>query len=147
MIRRITLFVLIAGWAVFGLSGSASAADARLVAYMFGANERPDPGDPDGVGRAVITINDATNTICVATQFTNVDLPITGYHIHLAPPTSAGPVVIPFNPPASFQDYQCKVVENEALLDDIAANPQNYYINLHNAAFPGGAIRGQLQPA
>ncbi|MBA2263858.1 MAG: CHRD domain-containing protein, partial [Chloroflexi bacterium] len=30
------------------------------------------------------------------------------------------------------------------LLADIEANPQNYYVNVHNAEFPGGAVRGQL---
>jgi hypothetical protein len=28
--------------------------------------------------------------------------------------------------------------------DAIAANPANYYVNVHNAPFPGGAVRGQL---
>ena len=37
-------------------------------------------------------------------------------------------------------------VANEALLDNIAANPQQYYINLHTLPnFAPGAIRGQLQ--
>ena len=27
----------------------------------------------------------------------------------------------------------------------IAANPAGYYVNLHNARFPGGAARGQLE--
>ncbi len=147
MRRKIVLFTLIAAYAALGAGGPATADSATLVAYMFGANERPVLGDPDGVGRAVVFINDDANTVCVATQFTGIDMPATGYHIHIAPPESAGPVVVPFNPPATQNDYQCRVVESEALLDNIAANPHQYYINLHNTPYPGGALRGQLQRA
>jgi hypothetical protein len=147
MRRRIVLFTLIVASAVLGVGAPATADSATLVAYMFGANEAPNPGDPDGVGRAVVFINDDTNTICVATQFTGIDMPLTGYHIHIAPPGSPGPIVVPFDTPTSQNSYQCRVVANEALLDNIAANPHQYYINLHNAPFPGGAIRGQLQHA
>lgn len=94
----------------------------------------------------VITINDAANQICAAVQFTGATLPTTGMHIHLAPSTSSGPVVVPFANPTTNQTYECKTVENEALLDNIAANPGQYYFNAHNAEFPGGFIRGQLQP-
>lgn len=147
MRRKIVLFTLIVASAVLGVGGPATSDSATLVAYMFGANERPVPGDPDGVGRAVVFIDDDTNTICVATQFTGIDMALTGYHIHLAPPGEPGPVVVPFNVPASQNDYQCRVVANEALLDNIAANPHQYYVNLHNQPFPGGALRGQLQRA
>ncbi len=147
MRRSIAVFTLIAASTIFGVTTPASADSATLVAYMFGANERPNPGDPDGVGRAVITIDDDTNTICVATQFTGIDMPVTGYHIHEAPPTDPGPVRVPLTEPTSENSYQCRVVTNEALLDNIAANPHQYYINLHNQPFPGGALRGQLQHA
>jgi len=145
MKRLLVTFALVSCFAGLVSVAPAGADDAHLVAYMSGANERPNPGDPDGVGRAVITINDATNQLCVALQMSGVDLPATGYHIHLAPPGSAGPVVIPLAAPTSAQNYQCVTVENEALLDNIAANPGQYYINVHNALYPGGALRGQLQ--
>ena len=115
---------------------------------MTGAAERPGPGDPDGIGRAVIDINDAANRLCVTAQFTNVTLPTTGFHIHLAPPTSPGPIVVPFANPTTNVFQQCVTVGNEALLDNIAANPDQYYINLHTQPnFGPGAIRGQLQRA
>ena len=145
MRRRIAWFAVGACFA--GLLGAspASADDARLYATLSGANERPGPGDPDAVGRVVITINDAANQICAAVQFTNATLPATGMHIHFAPPGSPGPVVVPFTAPTSYQSYECKTVENEALLDNIAANPGQYYFNIHNAEYPGGFARGQLQ--
>jgi hypothetical protein len=30
------------------------------------------------------------------------------------------------------------------LVADIAANPSEYYVNVHNKPYPAGAIRGQL---
>ncbi|HEX6595723.1 MAG TPA: CHRD domain-containing protein [Acidimicrobiales bacterium] len=126
-----------------------AAADARIVATLTGAAERPGPGDPDAIGRAYITIDDETNTLCLALQYANVDGTLSGLHIHFAPPTDPGPVVVPFSVPSqqgSGVHYQCVVVENEALLDNIAANPSQYYINLHSQPLFGpGAIRGQLQ--
>lgn len=130
---------------LLGAVSPAGAGDAHLVAYMTGANERPGPGSPDGIGRAIITIDDAANQLCLSLQFTGITLPATGLHIHLAPANAAGPVAIPFNPPAGNQAYQCVTVANEDLMDNIAANPGQYYVNIHNQQYPAGALRGQLQ--
>jgi hypothetical protein len=149
MKRKLVSFALIAGFAGLLLAVSpASADDARLVAYMTGAAERPGPGDPDGIGRSVITINDAANQLCVVLQFANVTTPTSGFHIHEAGLESPGPIRVPFANPTTNQFSQCVTVESEALLDNIAANPQQYYINLHTQpSFGPGAIRGQLQRA
>ncbi len=127
----------------------AAADDARIYTVLTGAAERPGPGDPDGIGQALITIDDETNTLCLAMQYANIDGTTSGLHIHFAPTTAPGPIVVPFTTPTQSGAgalYECVVVENEALLDNIAANPQQYYINLHTQpGFGPGAIRGQLQ--
>lgn len=146
MRRTIAVFAVILSSMLLGSVAPATAADAHLYAIMTGAAERPGPGDPDGIGRSVITIDDETNQLCLALQFVNVTLPTTGLHIHIAPPTAPGPIVVPFSNPTTNQFFECVTVANEALLDNIAANPQQYYINLHTLPdFGPGAIRGQLQ--
>lgn len=132
----------------------AAAADATIYTRLTGAAERPGPGDPDAVGDAFITIDDSANRICLVLRYANVDGTLSGLHIHFAPPTTFGPVVVPFNVPTQQRSgvhVECRVLEgqlNEQLLDNIAANPGQYYINLHSAPdFGPGAIRGQLQSA
>jgi hypothetical protein len=148
MIRKLVLCALLLG-AVFvpAVIAPAHADDAYLIAHMNGANERPGPGDPDAFGRATVTIRDDTNQLCATVWWKNVDGTLSGLHIHIAPPTSPGPIVVPFATPptGASSTYQCVTVANEALLDNIAANPQQYYINLHSTPnFGPGAIRGQF---
>lgn len=149
MKRIFGVFALAVGVAVIGSVAPVGANDAKIHAYLNGASERPGPGDPDAVGRAYITISDSTNTLCLTLQYAKVDGTLSGLHIHLAPPTSPGGVVVPFAVPTahvtgSFRS--CVVVASEALLDNIAAHPEQYYLNLHSSPNYGpGAIRGQLQ--
>lgn len=148
MTRRIAVVACLMILSVLGTVSPAGAADARLYTVLTGAAERPGPGDPDAIGRAVITINDETNQLCLILQYVNVDGTISGLHIHLAPTTTSGPIRVPFSNPTqqvSGQFRECVTV-GEALLDDIAANPGNYYLNLHSQpSFGPGAIRGQLR--
>jgi hypothetical protein len=149
--RKFVVSILVAASAVLVASVSPAAADdAILKVALNGANERPGPGDPDAAGLADIYIDDDTNFLCLSINWLNVDGTPSGLHIHLAPPTAPGPIVVPFStpPPGSTSHFECVLVANEALLDNIAANPQQYYLNLHSTpSFPGGAIRGQLQRA
>jgi hypothetical protein len=148
IVRRFVLCLVLLSVATLGVSVSpAGAADAYLVADLSGANERPGPGDPNAFGRAIITIDDDTNRLCLIMWWRNVDPTLSGLHIHIAPPTVPGPIVVPFQtpPPTAQHHYECRIVENEALLDNIAANPQQYYLNIHSTPLYGpGAARGQL---
>jgi hypothetical protein len=152
MLRKFTVSVVLASCvALLATISPAGAADAILRATLTGAAERPGPGDPDASGSAWIFIDDESNQLCLFMTWRNVDPTLSGLHIHVAPPTDPGPIVVPFDtpPPAvSGSTFQCVTVADEALLDNIAANPQQYYINLHSTPnFRPGAIRGQLQHA
>src|SRR5947208_3331525 len=47
---------------------------------------------------------------------------------------------------ASGNAQGCVPVADNALFMDILTNPSNYYVNVHNADFPGGVVRGQIEP-
>ena len=114
-----------------------------LTADMTGAAERPGPGDPDGTGTAFFTLNSGQEEICYELTVANIDLNLTGAHIHRAPSTSPGPIVVPLSPPTSGFSSGCVFAPRE-LIKDIRQNPENYYVNVHNTTFRPGAVRGQL---
>jgi hypothetical protein len=100
-----------------------------------------------GTGTATITVDRNARTLCYTITTQNVALPLLAAHIHAAPVGEAGPVVIPlFTQPvnAATVGPTCLSGLNKNLLKDIIRNPQNYYVNIHNAPFPNGATRGQL---
>jgi CHRD domain len=113
-----------------------------LSTPMTGAEEAPGPGDPDGSGEAVFTLNHGQGQICF--QLTVRDIaPATAAHIHLAPPGVPGPVVVGLTPPTSGFSSGCVTVDRD-LIKAIMQNPEAYYVNVHNDPFQAGAIRGQL---
>lgn len=152
-VRRIALLALMLGMVTaVGFSGSARAdkiADADqggrpLQAVLLGANEAPGPGDPDGTGTALITLNQGQGIVCFELSVKGITLPASGAHIHIAPAGSPGPVVVPLIPPdAAGTSSGCVDVDRD-LIKEIRQNPAAYYVNVHNAVFPAGAVRGQL---
>ena len=63
-------------------------------------------------------------------------------HIHVGQEGVPGPVVQPLEEPADGTSMGCEV--DPMLADALVDNPSNYYVNVHNAPFMAGAIRGQL---
>lgn len=123
--------------------GSAAHGGRPLSSVLTGPAEAPGPGDPDGRGTAALRTRHSHGQVCVDLEVRNID-PATAAHIHKAPPGSPGPVVVPLTPPTNGSSSGCYSA-TEALVRDIAKNPGDYYVNVHNAAFPAGAIRGQLE--
>ena len=115
----------------------------KLQTSLTGAAEVPGPGDTDGAGMAEITVNAGQNRVCYKLSVSNI-APATAAHIHEAPPTAAGPVVVTLGAPnASGMSSGCVTV-TRALALEILKRPADYYVNVHNAPFPAGAVRGQL---
>jgi CHRD domain len=70
----------------------------------------------------------------------------TAAHIHQGGVNTDGPIRVTLNLPASGlagASAQCKDVP-ATIANAIKANPAAYYVNVHNGAFPNGAVRGQL---
>jgi hypothetical protein len=116
-----------------------------LIASMTGAAEVPVPGDPDGTGTAWIRLNQGQSQICFEIRVANIVLPATAAHIHPGAAGQANPPIVNLAPP-NAQGFSAGCINNvpEQLIKDIRQNPQNFYVNVHNAQYPGGAVRGQL---
>ena len=112
---------------------------------LTGAAERPGPGDPDGTGTAIFWLNQGQGTISFEISVSNITLPAVGAHIHIAPTTEAGPVVVPLTPPDASGFSSGTVSVDSDLIKAIRQNPENYYVNVHTLPLYGaGAVRGQL---
>ena len=112
-----------------------------LTADLTGAAEVP-PADPDGSGSALVTVNIGQREVCWDLSVSDIE-PANAAHIHVGPAGVNGPVVVPLSPPTDGSSSGCADVDR-ALAKDILQHPEEYYVNVHNEEFPGGAVRGQL---
>ena len=135
------LLILTAALAV-ATAPAALAGGRPITVEMTGAAERPGPGDPDGSGTATFTVNPGRGVVCYSLTVEGID-PATLAHVHRAPTTSPGPVVIPLAAPTSGSSSGCADVSRELALE-LIRTPEAFYVNVHNAAYPAGAVRGQL---
>jgi hypothetical protein len=144
--RRRSTVLLLGALTIVGLLASAPAAHAvqRITVTMTGAAERPGPGDPDGTGTASFTFNRGLGEVCFDIEVTGITLPTIGAHIHLAPVTDFGPVVVPLTPPDETGTSSGCVDVDPALVKAITKDPAAYYVNVHTTDFPAGALRAQL---
>lgn len=69
--------------------------------------------------------------------------PATAAHIHRAPAGQAGPVVVTLSAPTEGMSSGCADVDSELVME-IQQYPEMFYVNVHNAAYPAGEVRGQL---
>src|SRR5262249_49037197 len=103
MIRRLVLSA-VSGLVLLSLGSLVSASGRALSTTLTGAADVnapgvPNQGDPDGTGSASLTLNEGQGEICFELSVSHITLPATAAHIHVAPVTAPGPVVVPLSPP------------------------------------------------
>jgi len=145
-----------------------AAVTADLTATLSGDQEVP-PADTAASGTATVTIDSeagADAQLCF--DVTSTDLEggtVIGAHIHEGVAGENGPVIVTLQavidgngtgaacaPDADFDLGASGDADIATLTADIAANPADYYVNVHtdddvDPNFPGGEIRGQLEVA
>ncbi len=114
-------------------------AGTKLMASLDGASETP-PAATDGSGMFRASVVPGTGRLCYDLTSKSIGTP-TMAHIHAGATGVAGPPVVTLK--ASAPVSTCLTID-KALAMKLAQSPGDYYVNVHNAAYPGGVIRGQL---
>jgi hypothetical protein len=136
-LKYVAAALVIALIPVAGAAGALQKGGHSLHATLTGKVEVP-KGDPDGRGTAEIKITGTK--VCWEIKATKVAT-LVAAHIHRGGAGVAGPVVVPFG--KTYASKGCTTT-SAAIAAAIAKTPGAYYVNVHNAKYPGGALRGQL---
>jgi len=111
-----------------------------VSAKLTGKAEKP-TGDPNGSGFVVVKLNEDTRRVCwTFSKIKKIGTPQAA-HIHKGKAGKSGPVWIPLG--AAFKAKGCTTATKHQV-DEVLEYPNRYYVNIHNAKYPNGAIRGQL---
>ncbi len=117
---------------------------ANLAVTLTGTQEVPGPGDPDGSGTVEVRVAPRDGQICWNLYARGID-PATAAHIHRGAAGIAGPPVVTLTTPDAAGRSEGCAAADPVLARQIAMRAFDFYVNVHNAAHPAGAIRGQLR--
>ncbi len=139
----------------------------KFCVDMTGCKEKPfgspgNPpscdGDPNGFGVGAVEVwKGDKNEVCVNAIVSAIGTPVTAIHIH-GPISTADPQVVGIFVPEDMSSFdvtpealpgpgtqiQACVLASASAVAAIFADPDLFYINVHNGAFPDGALRDML---
>jgi uncharacterized protein (TIGR03118 family) len=116
----------------------------QFNATLNGSSEVPATASA-GTGTAFLSL--VNNVLSYDLTFTNLFSAATGAHIHgPADTTHNANIIVPFSAPAASAGHitGAATVDAQKLLELMSGLT---YVNVHTTNYPGGEIRGQLQPA
>src|SRR5687767_12684186 len=151
MRKVLFLAALVMGLTVAGPAWAAE--DELVVTSQTFTVELVPSGDRNGSGTAELTVDLQAGTVCYDITVRKIGVPtepvagIGNAHIHSYP--EGGAIAVDLDTQFTlvkgdtYQAIDCVTAQRQALVD-ILLHPEDYYINVHTVAFPGGAVQGDL---
>jgi CHRD domain len=145
--------IAVASAALSACGGSTSSSSSAAVAHqhhakpriytvqLSGAGETPH-GAPQGAGTAVIAFH-GTTKVCWRFAHLHGFSSATFAHIHRGAAGKSGAIVVPLSTTSQLHHRGC-VAASPTTVTAIEKDPAGYYVNIHSATYPGGAVRAQL---
>jgi hypothetical protein len=146
--RRNVIAVLVGLFTVLALAPGAVRANPPAI--PLNAEQETTGSTSTGSGFFSYTIEG--DQLCYTLEVRDLTMAPFAAHIHIGPRNVAGPIVVGLmTPPAATSTVSACITAVEggdltpAELAAIAADPRNYYVNVHTSNWPGGEVRGQLK--
>ncbi|HET7555759.1 MAG TPA: CHRD domain-containing protein [Gaiellaceae bacterium] len=122
------------------LVASAATSATKFEVALKGSNESP-AAAASNKGTVELTLNAKTGKVCWDFKLGHIDGKPNQAHIHKGRRGVSGNVVVPLG--ATYKREGCTTA-SKALVRSILRSPGGFYVNVHNAKHPLGAMRGQL---
>ena len=137
------IIATIVGLALAGVvivAGAAGATGTKFQIALKGPNESP-VAPASNHGKVELTLNAKTGKVCWDFKLAHIDGRPTQAHIHKGKRGVSGNVIVPLG--GTFKREGCTTAA-KATVKSILRSPAGFYVNVHNAKHPLGAMRGQL---
>ena len=142
--RRALIATAVVGTALAAALAAGAATTAsqatKLEANLRGAKERP-AAPRTNRGTVELRITQKTRKVCWEFSIGKIDGKPMQAHNHIGGAGVAGNVVVPLG--ANYSRQGCTTA-SKTIVNAILKKPGGYYVNVHNAKHPLGAMRGQL---
>jgi len=147
MVKRV-LVVMAMTLTAFGAGTPAAFAEVQVFSVHLAPS-----GDADGSGVAIIRIDSARGLLCYSMVVRDISPPtepapgVGSAHIHGPLPVTGIAIDLDTEFMATGTDVyvarDCMSVDS-GTIDAVLADPDLFYVNVHNVEFPTGAVQGSL---
>ena len=151
MTRSKPILALLALGAVGLMVPALSGAAATQLSAKLKGNKDVGDGDKNGRGEVFMAVKKPSKRkLCFQLSWEKIEPP-TAAHIHKGAKGVDGPIKVTLFEDANGVPGEtaegCVKKIRKRIAKKLKKTPEKYYVNVHNAEFPDGAIRGQLGPA